>query len=184
MAETILAAVSAAASQAGTISAITGALGLASSIATPLIESRNQAAIAKGQAAQLEQTARDQAVAASIAGERQRRKNRQLLARQEAGAAQAGAFTGTTLDLLDQNSVALEADALTVEFNERNQAAATAQQGANLRAQAADIKSGGRLGALGAGIGGANKLANLSFDPLNSSGPIGPKVGGAAKVKI
>jgi len=103
------------------------------------------------------------------------------MARQEAGAAQAGAFTGTTLDLLDQNPVALESDALTVEFNERATANALAMGGANLRAEASNIKRGGTLGAIGAGLQG---LSSMSFDALNTSGPVGPKVGGAAKVKF
>ena len=139
---------------------------MVTSIATPIIESRNQAAIAEANAAFAEQESKDRAVNAGIAAERERRRNRIRQAESEAGAAESGALSGTSLDLLDANSVAFELDALTLQHRGENDARALSDRAAIQRADAGNIKRGGYTSAIGAGIAGAPRLYN-AIDGLN-----------------
>ena len=87
------------------------------------------------------------AVAASIEAERERRKNRRMRAEERAGAAESGMLSGTSLDLLDANSVAREVDALTIAYR-GNLDAKSRYRAADLReAGAADHEVMGALNA-------------------------------------
>lgn len=146
--------------------AITAAASVAMSIATPIMQANNQAAVAKANAAFMDQEAKDRAVAAGIATERRRKMARRQASEEEAGAAESGALSGTSLDLLDANSVAYELDALTVGYNATNDARALADRANLQRMDAKNIRRGGTLGAIGAGIGGASRLYT-KIDGLN-----------------
>ena len=176
MAETIAVVLTAAgvaaktASTIGTVvSTVATVASVGSAIATPIIAGKRQERIEKANAASLQADANRREVAASVQAERERRRSRQMIANQEASLTEAGAASGTSLDLVDQNSVALELDALTVEFS--------GQQGADsLRDQAAQRSfvgqmagSSGILSGIGAGVSSADRLVT-SFDPLNFNG--------------
>lgn len=135
-------------------------------VVAPIIQSRNEAAIMKGNAALMMQQAKDREVQSSIAAERERRRNRRLMAEQEAGAAESGALSGSSLDLLDQNSVAMELDALTVEYNGMVDATSMRNRAGMMRAEASNIKRGGIIGAIGGGLSGVAKAAG-GIDGLN-----------------
>lgn len=170
MATALLTAVGVGAKTAATISsvfsAVSTAAGLAGSIAAPMIQARNQSAVMQANANLADKEARDREVQSSIAAERQRRRNRAVMAEQEAGAAESGVLSGTSLDLLDQNSVALELDALTTEYNGTVEANNLRDRAAYTRSNAGMVKSAGTLNAVGAGIAGAG-AAYDRIDGLN-----------------
>lgn len=157
------------AANAGTISAVVSVASAAATAAGSVMQGRQQNKIARANAAAKDQEARDRALQGSIAAERERRRNRAILASQEASAAESGAFSGSTLDLLDNNSVALEMDALTVEFNGQVGAGQSSRQASILRVEGSAAQSGGLLTGIGQGIGAAGQ-AFSRFDPLNVGG--------------
>ncbi len=166
----VLEAAGVAAATAKTISAVfsavTTAASLASAVATPIVQARNESALAEAQAAFQDQEAKDRAVSAGVAAERHRKRVRAQQAENEAGAAEAGVLGGSSLDLLDANSVAFELDALTIEYNGRNDAKALSDSAALRRADAGNIRAGGTIGAVGTGVGRAPGFIN-AIDGLN-----------------
>lgn len=170
MAETLIALGIGAKTAAGIVSAASTAAQVATvggavlSGATAFTGARNQAAAMESQAALQEQQANDRAVTASIEAERLRRQQRTALARDRAATFGAGAGSGTSLDLLDQNTVAAELDALTVQYGGRQDAATQRQQAGATRMQADTVRSGAPFEAVGRLASG---LSTLRFDPLN-----------------
>lgn len=166
----VLEAAGVAASTAATITSIFEVIGTAASVAmsvaTPIMQGRNQAAVAKANAAFMEQEAKDRAVRGGIEAERVRRRARMRAAEQEAGAAESGVLSGTSLDLLDANSVAFELDALTTAYNAENEARTLRGRAAVTRAEASNMRTGGLAGGIGAGIGRASDLYS-AIDGLN-----------------
>lgn len=136
------------------------------SVGSTIASANNQSAMAKAQARYREQEARDRAVAAGIAAERRRRQYRLAQAEQAAGAAEAGVLSGSTLDLLDANSVAFELDALTLQYNGMNDARALRSSAGLLRADAGNIMTGGTMSAIGAGLGATPRVVT-AIDGLN-----------------
>lgn len=155
---------------AGTISTVAGIGSTAIGTYGAIKGASDQAAVMKANAAQMEATARDRRIASSIEAERLRRKQRVMLSRDRAGMAQAGALSGTSLDLLDANTVAAELDALTVAYNGASSARGLEGQARLDRAEAGAVKGSGYVSGLGKLAGGLS-LAN--FDPLNYSRPAG-----------
>lgn len=144
----------------GTVAAVgSGVLGAA----TAYTGARNEAAIMKGQAAQNEQAAKDRRVASSIEAERLRRQNRIAMSRGRAGMAEAGALSGTSLDLLDQNSVALELDALTVQYGGDREAQSLQTSGGFMRSEANRVRGTGVPAAAGSLLSGLSRIDPLNF---------------------
>jgi len=166
MATALLTAAGVSATTAATVSSVIGAVTSAASIglgiATPLIQARNSAAVQQGIAAQYEQQARDREVQGAVDAARRRRQNRAVLAEQEARGAEATGLSGTIIDILDNNSVALELNALNVEYEASVDATSLRNDANAARAGASNARAGGVAGAIGAGIG--------SIDPLNDLG--------------
>lgn len=131
--------------------------------ATAYTSARNEAAIMKAQAAQNEQAARDRRVASSIEAERLRRQNRIAMSRSRAGTAQAGALSGTSLDLLDQNSVALELDALTVQYGGDREAQSLSGSAGFMRSEAQRVSGTAVPAAAGSLLGGLSRIDPLNF---------------------
>lgn len=162
----IIPAMSTLASIGAAATAISGVVGAVGAI----VSGRNQAAVAEHNASVQEVAATNREVVAGLNAERQRRANRQQIAAQRAGAAEAGALSGTSLDLLDENSVALELDALTIEYQGKIDADVNRQQAQMQRADAKNYRTAGALSAAGKAIGALGSAFN-SFDALNSAAP-------------
>lgn len=173
MAETLIAmgigkltaaAIASAASTAATVasvgSAVIGGVGAIQS-------GRNQAAVMKANARNAEQQGRERQVAANIEAERMRRQSRLVAARGRAGMAEAGALSGTSLDLLDQNSVAMELDALTVQFNGAEAARGARNQGNVTRAEASQVQRAGIISGASQMVGSFAAIDPLNFSPSN-----------------
>lgn len=154
----------------GGLTTVGGAL----SVAAPVLSGVMALGSGLGQASALEAQA-DQArfdaeaaeVAASADAAKERRRNRVTMSRQRAIAGEAGALSGTTIDLLDSNAVALEQDALMTEYEGRLRGFSLRQNASNLEADAAGARTGAYFGLATGLIGGASAGANLAFDPLS-----------------
>lgn len=181
---TLLGAVGVGAVTAGYISAAASAISVAMAVATPIMAAQQQKKEMKQNAMLLDQQARDKAVAGQMAAEKARRRNRQIMAEQTAGAAESGALSGTSLDLLDQNSVALEMNALTVAHNYEVSGAADANKAARLRADSKGVMAGGIMKGIGGGLSasglmtsGWGKTAAAPGAKAGASMSSGPRVG-------
>lgn len=151
MAELLLAA----GMSAGTVSTIS----TVASVAAPVLGvvgaiSANQEA--KAQAAEFERAADESRLMASIEAERQRKQARQRQSAERAAFLEGGAFSGTAMGVLEQNAVAQELDALTVEFQGEQQARGQEFSAAQAR------QSASPLNVFSAAVSGFN-----DFDPLN-----------------
>lgn len=135
---------------------------------------RQQSALIEANAAQMEQTAKDKRVAASVEAERLRRKQRVMLSGDMAKTAQAGALSGTSLDLMDQNSVSAELDALTVQYNGEQGASDLQRQAALDRAEASGVKNSGYLTAAGRTMSGLASIDPLNYSSSRPSGAVAP----------
>lgn len=147
---------------AGAASAASGILGTGISAGTAL--SAGSAILsgvaasqqAKAQADLMQESATQNLRAAAIEAAKTRRKNRQMAARERAGAVESGTFSGTTLDILDENAVTREMDALTLEYNGRTRNAAAQAEAGSMRSQSPLYLAGGLMT-------GAGRL----IDPFN-----------------
>lgn len=111
---------------------------------------------ASAQAAEHERQAKEERIMASVEAERHRRSSRQSQSRDRVSMLEGGALSGTAQGVLDQNAVAQELDALTVEFQGE-------QRGRAAEFQAQQAKRGASpLKVFSAAIDG---FANM--DPLN-----------------
>lgn len=102
-----------------------GAIGSAATVLGPVLQvagALGAVSAANRQAAEYERAGKESRVMASVEAERMRRYSRQVQSRTMAGMAEAGVLSGTSVGLLDQNAVAQELDALTVEFRGEQQA--------------------------------------------------------------
>lgn len=143
------------------VTAVTAIASVAMAVVTPMQQAKNKKVVAEANARFADQNAKDVEVRSGVQAARRRRMNRTLMAEQEASAGEAGVFGGTSLDLLNQNSVAMELDALNLEFAGDVEATSARNVGAGHRATGANAMAGGRTAAVGAGIAG--------IDPLNSA---------------
>lgn len=141
-----------AAATIGSIATIAGpVLGIMSAI------SENKAA--KAQGAELDRQATEERVAANINAEKTRRDARQRQSRDRTAMAEGGVLSGTSFGVLDQNAVAQELDALTIEFQGE-------QRGKSAEFQAEQArKSASPLNVFSAAVSGFS-----SMDPLNFGG--------------
>lgn len=156
-----------AASVASVASVVATVASVGTAVAVPVIQGKQQQKMDEANAQRLRQEGRQRELEGSIAAERQRRQNRAMIARQAAGQAEAGALSGSSLDLLDANTVALEMDALTVAYQGELQG-----RSLNDRAGLLDFqgRQAGQAG-LAAGAGGLLSSAGrglANFDPLNT----------------
>ena len=145
-----------------------GVLGAAGAISG----ARNQAAVMEANAGFMEQEARDRRLAAIVDAERLRRRQRIALSGDRAQMAQAGALSGTSLDLLDQNSVAAELDAMTVEYGGTVAHQALPRQAAVQRAEAGGVRSSGVWSAAGNLISGVSRIDPLNLQFASSNVPL------------
>lgn len=145
------------------IGPLVGLLSTGFSVFATIQQANNQAAMMEAQARFKDQEARDRAVAGGIEAERARRRHRLALSEQEASAAEAGVLSGSSLDLLDANSVSFELDALTLAYNRQLEGRSLESEATLLRADAGNVRRGGRFGAIGAGLSGVGRL----IDGLN-----------------
>lgn len=111
---------------------------------------------AKAQEAEFEREATESRLMAGIEAERMRRDARQRQSAERAAFIEGGAYSGTAQGVLQQNQVAQELDALTVEFQGEQRA-----RGAEFAASQAS-RAASPLNVFGAAVRGFN-----DFDPLN-----------------
>lgn len=168
MAETLI-ALGVGASTASTIASVGQVLsvvgtvaGAASTVAGGIAESRQQ----KAQASVIEQQGRNEAIQRGIEAENMRRQNRVRQAAARASLAEGGSLSGTAFGFLDQNAVAQEVDALTVEYQGRLAKGTAAAQGQLLRNQAKNTRIGSFVGAGAQLLGGAGR-AFADINPLD-----------------
>ena len=151
---------------AGTASTI----GTIATVASPVLGVMG--ALANAQAKQeqkreYEREAAETRIMASVEAERMRRQARQTQSRARTSMAEGGALSGTSFGVLDQNAVAQELDALTVEFQGEQRA-----KGAEFKAS--QVKSG-FLDVFSSAVSGFSQM-----DPLNLT-PGGQFVGGGGR---
>ena len=121
----------------------------------------SEAGAAKEQASEFERQATEERVAANINAEKTRRDARQRQSASRTAMAEGGVLSGTSFGVLDQNAVAQELDALTIEFQGE-------QRGQSAEFQAAQArKAASPLNVFSAAVEGFS-----SFDPLNVGGQI------------
>lgn len=151
MAQLLLAvgATGATVSTASTIASVAGAV-------LPVVGAIQQAGEAREQQAEFQRQATEERLFASIEAERGRREARQKQSAERAAFIEGGAFSGTAAGVLDQNAVAQELDALTVEFQGEQRA-----RGAEFQAEQAG-RAASPLNVFGAAVRGFT-----DFDPLN-----------------
>ena len=111
---------------------------------------------AKAQEAEFERQAKEERIMASVEAERTRRAARQEQSRSRVSMLEGGALSGTAFGVLEQNAVAQELDALTVEFMGEQRGTAAEFQAAQARRSASPLKI------FSAAISGFSQL-----DPLN-----------------
>lgn len=110
----------------------------------------------KAQAAEFERAGKESQLMASIEAERLRKEGRQRQSAERSAFIEGGAFSGTAAGVLEQNAVAQELDALTVEFQGEQRAAGAEFQASQARRAASP------LNVFSAAVEGFS-----GFDPLN-----------------
>lgn len=144
-----------------------GTIGSIATIAGPVLQVAGAiSAVQAGQAqaAEHERAAIESRVAGSYDAERMRRHSRVRQSRDFASMAEGGAWSGTSLDLFEQNAAALELDALNLEY------------GAEQRAKGSDFQARqSRTGVLDVFSTAITGFSNM--DPLNlaATGGAGPR---------
>lgn len=151
------AAAGGAAAGAGALSTISTVASVASPV-LGVVGALQAAGEAKAQKAEFERQATEERLFASIEAEKVRRDARQRASAERAAFIEGGAFSGTAQGVLEQNAVAQELDALTVEFQGEQRA-----RGAEFQAQQAG-RAASPLNVFSAAVEGFNQ-----FDPLNVS---------------
>lgn len=142
----------------------TAGLATAATIAGPVLGvmgAVSQIGEARAQEAEFKREAVETRVAANVNAEKMRREARQKQSRDRTAMAEGGALAGTGEGVLDQNAVAQELDALTVEFQGEQRA-----KGSEFQAQQAR-KQGSVLNVFSSAVEGFNQM-----DPLNIGGQI------------
>lgn len=147
---------------AKTIGGVLSAISTVSSLVGGLNSASAAEATAQRNAAQLEENARSERVMGSVQAARQRRRARQMLARQEAGFAESGALSGTAFGALDQSAFNAELDALTLQYEGDLRGQGYQAQADMQRHEGSQRGRALRAGAYGSALGGV-----MSFDPLN-----------------
>jgi len=148
----VLLAMGASAATASTVATVA----TVASAVLPAVGALQAAGEAKQQEAEFSRQATEEKLFSSIEAERSRRQARQVQSAQRAAFIEGGAFSGTAQGVLDQNAVAQELDALTVEFQGEQRA-----KGAQFQAEQAG-RAASPLNVFGAAIQGFNQV-----DPLN-----------------
>lgn len=131
------------------------------SIAAPVlgvVGTISQIKAAKEQEAELERQGKEQRIMASVEAERARREARFRQSRDRTAMLEGGALSGTAEGVLEQNAVAQELDALTVEFRGEQQQRAS---------QFAARQAGRRVGVLDVFSSAISGFSQV--DPLNIS---------------
>jgi len=116
---------------------------------------------AKQQSAEFKRQATEERLMANINAESMRRSARQQQSRDRTAMVEGGVMSGTSFGVLEQNAVAQELDALTVQFTGEQRAV-----GAEFQAQQAR-KAAGPLDVFSAAVTGFSAM-----DPLNIGGQI------------
>jgi len=148
----LLLAVGVGAKTAATVATVASVAGAVLPAAAAIQEGKE----AKQQEAEFSRQATEQRLFASIEAERTRKAGRQRQSAQRAAFIEGGAFSGTAAGVLEQNAVAQELDALTVEFQGEQQA-----RGSEFQAAQAG-RAASPLNVFGAAVEGFTQ-----FDPLN-----------------
>lgn len=115
----------------------------------------------KEQRAEFEREAAESRIMASVEAEKVRRETRQTQSRARTSMAEGGALSGTGLGVLEQNAVAQELDALTVEFRGEQQA-----RGAEFRAGQTGT---GYLDVFSSAVSGFSAMDPLNLTPRGKS---------------
>ncbi len=140
---------------AGTVATVSTIASVAGAV-LPAIGAIQANKEAKQQEGEFSRQATEQRLFASIEAERTRKAGRQRQSAERAAFIEGGAFSGTAAGVLEQNAVAQELDALTVEFQGEQ-----AARGSDFQAAQAG-RAASPLNVFGAAIQGFN-----DFDPLN-----------------
>lgn len=148
----------------GKAASIIGAVASAAPVVLGVTSAIQGNRAAKEQAAEYTREAREQRITSSIAAERRRREARLAQSAARTSLAEGGALSGTSLGVLDQNAVAQELDALTVQYQGEQ-----AGRGSEFRAAQAR-KSASPLNIFTAAITGFNQIDPLNFKPNGGAG--------------
>lgn len=149
---------------AGASAGTAATVGTIATIAAPVLgvmSAISEVGAAKEQTAEFERQATEERVAANINAEKTRRQARQAQSASRTAMAEGGVLSGTSFAVLDQNAVAQELDALTIEFQGE-------QRGQSAEFQAAQArKSASPLNVFSSAVEGFS-----SMDPLNIGGQV------------
>lgn len=138
----------------GTVATIAGpVLGVMSAI--------SEVSAAKEQSAEFKRQATEERLMANVNAESMRRAARQQQSRDRTAMVEGGVMSGTSIGVLEQNAVAQELDALTVQFTGEQRATGAEFQAAQARKEASPLKI------FSAAVSGFS-----SMDPLNIGGQI------------
>ena len=143
----------------GASSGVTSTIATITSVAQPVLGVMGAISgiqEAKAQEAEFERQSKEERLMASIEAERMRREGRQKQSAERVAMLESGAMSGTAEGVLEQNAVAQELDALTVEFRGEQRA----------RAAEFQAEQAGR-GASPLNIFSAAVEGFSDFDPLN-----------------
>lgn len=141
-----------------------GTIATVATLAGPVLSTLGavqRAGEAKQQSAEFSRQAREERVAASIRAERMRRQSRLQQSAERTAMVEGGALSGTAIGVLDQNAVAQELDALTVEYQGQQAGAA-----ADFRAKQAR-KAASPLNIFSTAVSSFSQM-----DPLNIGGQV------------
>lgn len=144
----------------GASAAVAGTIASVASIATPVLGVMGALAGVqerKEQRAEHEREAKESRIMASAEAAKMRREARQRQSRSRAMMAEGGALSGTSLGVLDQNAIAMELDALNVEFQGEQQAKSAEFRAGQSKANYLDVFS--------SAVGGFTQMDPLNLTP-------------------
>lgn len=145
----------------------TAGLATAATIAGPVLNvmgAIGQMGEARAQGREFERQATEERVVAGVQANQMRRNARQEQSRSRAAMAEGGALAGTGQAVLDQNAMAMEMDALMMQFHGEQRgrsadfAATQARRGANV------------LNVFSAAVEGFNQMDPLNISPYGGAG--------------